>query len=39
MSVGDAMLVLGRRHCGEGDAENNCSKRNFYLAEHFLSPG
>jgi hypothetical protein len=40
MDVGDPMMMFGRspyRKCG---ANNNCSgKRNFCLAEHFLSLG
>jgi hypothetical protein len=39
MNMGDAML-LGRGRCREGVAEHDCGgKRNFYLAQHFLSPG
>jgi len=39
--MGDAMMMLGRGRCREGEAENNSGgKRNFCLAEHFcISPG
>jgi hypothetical protein len=37
MSVGDAIMVLGRSQCREGAAENNCSgKRKCCLAKHFF---